>query len=86
MTTSNQYVDGIGNIQLAEGVVRMDLMMIDELGSEQAKAHKSGVLVMSLPAFMRTYQQMTQVVEKMVEQGVLKRQEPVAGNTVSAKN
>jgi hypothetical protein len=86
MTTSNQYVDGIGKIQLAEGIVRMDLMMIDELGSEQAKAHKSGVLVMSLPAFMRTYQQMTQVIEKMVEQGFLKRQEPTAGNAVPVKN
>jgi hypothetical protein len=86
MTNSNQYVDGIGNIQLAEGVVRMDLMMIDEIGSEQAKANKSGVLVMSLPAFMRTYQQMTKVVEKMVEQGVLKRQEPATSNTVSVKS
>ncbi len=88
MSTTNQYVDGIGNIQLAEGVIRMDLMMIDEVGAEQAKAHKAGVLAMSLPAFMRSYQQMSQVIEKMVEQGVLKRQDapaPSAG-AVEAKS
>jgi hypothetical protein len=87
MSLTNQYIDGIGNIQMAEGVVRMDLMMIDEVGAEQAKAHKAGVLAMSLPAFMRSYQQMSQVIEKMVEQGVLKRQDtpPPAAGTVTAK-
>lgn len=73
MNNNFQYIDGIGNIQIAEGVVRLDVLMMTKFDSEKSTAEKVGGLAMSLPAFLRSFNQMNQVVGKMVEQGLLKR-------------
>lgn len=75
MNNNFQYIDGIGNIQIAEGVVRLDVLMMTKFDAEKSTAEKVGGLAMSLPAFLRSFNQMNQVVGKMVEQGLLKRNE-----------
>ncbi len=73
MNNNFQYIDGIGNIQLAEGVVRLDVLMMTKIEGDKSTAEKVGGLAMSVPAFLRSFNQMNHVVNKMVEQGLLKR-------------
>lgn len=75
MNNNFQYIDGIGNIQIAEGVVRLDVLMMTRIEGDKSTAEKVGGLAMSLPAFLRSFNQMNLVVNKMVEQGMLKRNE-----------
>lgn len=73
MNNNFQYIDGIGNIQIAEGVVRLDVLMMTRIEGDKSTAEKVGGLAMSLPAFLRSFNQMNLVVNKMLEQGMLKR-------------
>ena len=75
MSNNFQYIDGIGNIQIAEGVVRLEVLMMTRIEGDKSTAEKVGGMAMSLPAFLRSFNQMNQVVNKMVEQGMLKRNE-----------
>lgn len=75
MNSNFQYIDGIGNIQIAEGVVRLDVLMMTRIEGDKSTAEKVGGLAMSVPAFLRSFNQMNLVVNKMVEQGILKRNE-----------
>ncbi|NTU97123.1 MAG: hypothetical protein HGA62_04815 [Chlorobiaceae bacterium] len=69
------YVDGIANITMIDGVIRFDLVNITRFEKEKADIRPAGSLAMSLPALLRTYEQLTQAVNKMVEDGILKRNE-----------
>jgi hypothetical protein len=71
MTTS--YVDGIANITMIDGIVRFDLVNITHIEKEKADVRPSGSLAMSLPALLRTYEQLTMADNKMVEDGILKK-------------
>ena len=73
MTTPAHYVDGFGNIQLAEGVVRLELVAFSKIEGTNSSVEKVGGLAMSMPAFLRSFNQMTTVVNKMVEQGLMTR-------------
>lgn len=73
MTTS--YIDGIANITMIDGIVRFDLVNIAQLEKDKANLRPAGSLAMSLPALLRTYEQLTQAVNKMVDDGILKRNE-----------
>jgi len=73
MTTS--YIDGIANITMIDGIVRFDLVNIAQLEKDKANLRPVGAMAMSLPALLRTYEQLTQAVNKMVEDGILKRNE-----------
>jgi hypothetical protein len=42
-------------------------------------------MAMTLPGFLRTVDQMNQIINKMVEQGVLKRNEPPAAAAIDNK-
>lgn len=87
MNNNFQYIDGIGNIQIAEGVVRLDVLMMTKFDAEKTSAEKVGGLAMSLPAFLRSFNQMNQVVNKMIEQGLLKRNDgALEAHNTSAPN
>ena len=70
----NIYADGIANIRLIDGIVRLDLVQINELDQDTAKAQAVGTLAMSVQALLRTHQQLSAVLEKMVAQGLLKKE------------
>ncbi len=67
------YADGIANIRLIDGIVRLDLVNIQNLVDDQPVVQPVGTLAMTLPALLRTHQQLSAVLEKMVEQGLLKK-------------
>ncbi len=69
------YVDGIDNIVMIEGIVRFDMMTLTRGSTEKPQASRTGGIALSLPAFLRTYEQMGRVVENMAEQGMIKRKD-----------
>ncbi|NCW86010.1 MAG: hypothetical protein EBV69_07915 [Oxalobacteraceae bacterium] len=75
MSTQYTYVDGIDSISMVDGVVRFELVTISQINGDKAQANKVGGMAMSVQGFVRTYDQMTQVINKLVEQGVLKKRD-----------
>ncbi len=82
------YADGIANITMLDGVVRFDLINITQIDKEKSTAKSVGAVAMSVPALLRSYTELSAVINKLVEQGVLKKtdtQTPAAtGVQVSA--
>lgn len=70
------YTDGIANIRLIEGIVRLDLVSIQEVNQDKSRVETVAALAMTLPALLRTHQQLSAVLDKMVEQGLLKKGQP----------
>jgi hypothetical protein len=69
------YADGIANITLIDGVIRLDLVNITQIEKEKANIRPVGALAMSVPAMLRTHEQLSQAINKMVEDGILKKNE-----------
>lgn len=71
------YTDGIANITMVDGVVRYDLVTMSP-SKEEGKFNVSPVASVStsVQGMLRTYDQLSKVINKMVEQGVLKKTEP----------
>jgi hypothetical protein len=67
------YADGVSNITLVDGVVRLDLVKIAQLDKDKASVEPIAMLAISLPAFLRLHEQLKGAVAKMVDQGVLKK-------------
>lgn len=70
------YADGVANVALIDGVVRLDLMSLTQIENEKAQARVVGSLAVSLPALVRIHEQLAKVVEDMVQKGVLTKREP----------
>lgn len=71
------YTDGIQNISLVDGIVRCQLMGLSPQGKgKDMLASPVGTLVMSVPALLRTHQQLSAMMEQLVAQGVLQKQDP----------
>jgi hypothetical protein len=78
MQNAPLFIDGIGNISLSDSVVRIDLIGLTQGEGNKPVPVKIGSNVMTLPGFLRTVDQMNQMVNKMIEQGVLKRNDPAS--------
>jgi hypothetical protein len=77
MSQSSTFIDGFDNVTLVDGVVRLDLITVaPSAANTQPVATKVGSLAMPIQGFLRATDQLNQVIAKMVEQGVLKRNEP----------
>ena len=72
------YTDGVSNITLVDGVVRLDLVKISQIEKDKAGVDQIAMLAISLPAFLRLQDQLSGAVAKMVEQGVLKKNNSAA--------
>lgn len=75
MTINNQFVDNINNIVLIDGVIRMDLITLSRGTQEKPQAVTSGQLCMTTRAFLRAYQQMTEVLADLEKQGLIKKKD-----------
>ena len=72
------YADGIANMTLIDGVIRLDLVNLVQVEKEKATVRPVAAVAMSLPALLRTQEQLNGLIAKLVEQGVLqKRDEPL---------
>lgn len=74
-------MDGIANIVLVDGVVRFDLVALSNTGQAPTKENSAQLdvvasLATTLPGFLRLHEQMQVVLNKMLEQGLLKKNLP----------
>lgn len=75
MTINHFYLDGISNISLIDGVVRMDMVTLSKGTEQSPQVLVSGHLCMSTKAFLLIYQQMGEVVNSMQQQGLIKKKD-----------
>ena len=69
------YADGIANITLIEGVVRLELINLTQVEKDKATVRPVAAIAMSIPALMRTQEQLNGLIGKLVEQGVLQKRD-----------
>lgn len=77
------YADGVENITLAEGMVRLDLFHYGERQGQQCAHEVTEQLVMPLPAFLRAYESARRMVEQLERQGLITKA-PAPAETPSA--
>jgi hypothetical protein len=73
------YADGIANMLLVDGVVRVDLVNVTSV--EQGKepnVRSVATVALSLPALIRTHDQLGKMIDKMVQDGILTKNPPPA--------
>ena len=74
------FADGIGQIHFAGNMVRFDLVTLQPTEEGQAPEQKSNLrLIMPPQGFLAAFNSMQQLIDKLVEAGVLKKNEK-AGN------
>ena len=74
------YADGIANMSLIDGVIRIDLVNITQVEKDQTNVNPVGTVAMSLPGLLRTHDQLTKMINKMVEDGILTRNDAPQGS------
>lgn len=79
MAINHYYIDGINNISLIDGVVRMDMVTLSKGTEQSPQIVTSGHLCMSTRALLRTYQQMGEIVNSMQQQGLIKKKDNLEG-------
>ncbi|ACF11346.1 conserved hypothetical protein [Chlorobaculum parvum NCIB 8327] len=72
------YADGIANMLLVDGVVRVDLVNVTSVEKDkEPNVRPNATLAMSLPALIRVHDQFGKMIDKMVSDGILtKNQQP----------
>jgi hypothetical protein len=79
------YVDGIGAIAVADGVVRFDLIAITSFEEGKGISTRAGGLAMSLPAMIKMHNQFGQLINELVQKGVLQKNKEPATSPAAAK-
>ncbi|MCE1274802.1 MAG: hypothetical protein HGB01_04325 [Chlorobiaceae bacterium] len=74
------YADGIANMSLIDGVIRIDLINITQVDQEKTNVSSVGTLAMSVPALLRTHDQLSKMINKMVDDGILTKNDQPAGS------
>lgn len=77
------YADQMTNISIQAGIVRLELAVVDELPKGQGDTIKMRIshhLVLPLDAFVKAFEIQQTVMNKLVQDGVLKRMERPAGS------
>jgi hypothetical protein len=67
------YIDGIANVTLVDGILRLDLVNLVFQEKDKSGLRQIGSLAMSLPALLRTHNVLAKAVDKMIEDGILKK-------------
>lgn len=67
------FADGVSNIFIADGAVRIQLVTTVAVDQEKSSLAPAGTMVLTIPAFLKMHDQMGQLVKKMLDDGVLKR-------------
>lgn len=72
------YADQVTNISIHGGVVRLELATVDELPksqNEQIRMKVSHHLVLPMDAFLKAFDIQQAVINKLLQDGVLKRKD-----------
>lgn len=76
---NSTYIDGFANISLLDGVVRLDCVTLSPPDADNNVTGKVvGSISTSMPGLVRMHEQINAIINKLVEQGVLQRNEKPA--------
>ncbi len=81
------YADGVANMTLIDGVIRLELVNLMQVDKEKATVRPVAAVAMSIPALLRTQEQLNGLISKLVEQGVLQKKEdsqPVSATAITS--
>ena len=71
---NNVFADGLANVRFIDGVVRADLVTTSAVNKDESpRLDKTGSIMLSLPALVRIQSQLTDVIDRLVKDGVLKK-------------
>ena len=71
------FADGVGQIHFAGGMVRYDFVTLQPEENGKAPVAQSNVRVIMPPqGFLAAFNSMQQLIDKLVEAGVLQKNEP----------
>ncbi len=79
---NHTFIDGVGDIRLHEGIVRIDLLALSPTGLDKEgnpAPEFVDQMVMSPHAFLRMVSAMGATVKQMQDKGILGAQAPAAG-------
>jgi hypothetical protein len=70
-----QYIDGVGNVSVVNGIAHVDLVVVQPPSTEGAQPQVQTVehLVMTLPQFVRFCSEMAGHLQRMEEKGLITR-------------
>lgn len=75
------FADSIVNIALADGVVRFDFVTLSPVANSKEEkkmaATEVAMVATSLPGFIRMHEQITDVMNQLIAQGVITRNSKV---------
>ena len=69
------YADGLGNVTLIDGVIRVEMVMLAQVEKEKADVRQAGLLALSVPGLMRFHEQLGKAIEELKQQGALVEKE-----------
>ncbi len=67
------FADGIGALSITDGVARIELISMVQGPDNKPNRQQSGTLVMPLLGFVRAFQDLEGIINKLVADGVLQR-------------
>ena len=71
------FSDGLANIRMVDGVLRFELINITaQPAPDKLDVQAVGSVAMTLQGLVRTYNQLSGVMNQLTQQGLLKRSEP----------
>lgn len=79
------YADGIANMTLIDGVIRLELVNLMQVDKEKATVRPVAAVAMSIPALLRTQEQLNGLIAKLVEQGVLQKRDATESQSAIEK-
>ena len=79
------FIDGLGTVNMIEGVVRMELLSITGVEKDKVTTERTGGLAVSLSGFLKMQEQMGRVIEEMAQKGVIQKREPDADSAKTDK-
>ncbi|GAB0056713.1 hypothetical protein SIID45300_01024 [Candidatus Magnetaquicoccaceae bacterium FCR-1] len=87
MSISEIYCDTFGNIVVTGNIVRIELATLDPSQSDanNSKMETRSRLIMPLDGFLRSFGMSKQVVDKLTEAGVLRRNPAVEGGAAPTR-
>ncbi|NGZ05239.1 MAG: hypothetical protein G8237_02675 [Magnetococcales bacterium] len=87
MSVQESYCDTFGNIVVTGNIVRIDLATLDPNSPDKnnPKLETRSRLIMPVDGFLRSFGMSQQVIDKLVEAGVLRRTPVGEGNAPAAR-
>ena len=71
--TKEMYVDGISQVHLVNGAIKLDLLTINPNGTNTPEAFVNTRVIMTLQQFIASVDVQNRMLEQLVKQGVISK-------------